>query len=119
MRNLAREFRATVSDGDNERELRLIPQPLYRHQRSSADVLDGALFCFVMGTDPEVLLLVEARNTPNGSQWCYALARHSSFPLRVFYKGGETWSRRRGGPRDPKQRFLSVHGISIRDKVIK
>jgi hypothetical protein len=119
MRNLARQFRARCGPADNQRELRLIPQPVYRHQDPSTDVLDGALFSFVMGTDPEVLLLIEARKTPGGSRWCYSLARHSSIPLRAFYQGDEIWSRQGVRPRGPTQPFLSVHGISIRDKYIR
>jgi hypothetical protein len=45
-------------------ELRLLPKPLYRYASRSQKVLDGALFAYVWtrGTDPEWLLLLEARD---------------------------------------------------------
>jgi len=74
MRELARDFTAaTVLDGVKQ-ELRLLPQPIYRQSTSSDDVLDGALFTFVTGTDPELMLLIEAREASDGLTWQYAPA---------------------------------------------
>lgn len=123
MRNLARQFRATSSVEDNTRELRLIPQPLYRYEGQSTDAPDGGVFCFVTGTDPELLLLIESRKTPTGTEWCCAAARHSHCTLRLYHQEKEVWSYVRGGPhtqpRDPKHRYLSIHGISVHDKYIE
>ena len=69
-----------------------MPQPLYRFEKTSSDLLDGALFSLVNGTDPEVLLLIEARRTANGFQWQYALARLSTRELQVTYDGQKVWS---------------------------
>ena len=44
-------------------ELRLLATPLYRYRDTSPEGSDGALFAFVQGTDPEVLLLVETATT--------------------------------------------------------
>ena len=38
-----------------------LSQPLYRYGGDDSGVLDGGLFVFVQGTDPEVFLLIEAR----------------------------------------------------------
>ena len=43
-----------------ERDTRLLSQPIYRYVNSEAPVVDGALFVFVQGTDPETFLLIEA-----------------------------------------------------------
>ena len=67
MRSLAREFNGrSLSDQGQAWELRLLPQPLYRYESTDPDVLDGALFTLVSsaGTDPEIILLLEARKTP-------------------------------------------------------
>ncbi len=123
MRQLARQFSAKASQKDNERELRLLSQPVYRYGGRSPHVLDGGVFCFVTGTDPEVLMLIEARKNATGTQWAYAFARHTGMTLRVYHKGEEVWNHVRGGPHsgadDPKHRYLSVHGTSIRDNIIK
>lgn len=120
MRNLAREFTATSGRGDNLRELRLMTQPTYRYQPAGDDVLDGALFCFVTGTDPELLLLIEARMTDEGGQWHYAGARHSHLTLRLHHNQKEVWTYVRGGStRDPRHRYRSVHGVSVHDKFLE
>ncbi|MBW3542923.1 MAG: hypothetical protein KY476_21890 [Planctomycetes bacterium] len=122
MRNLARQFKATCDYGDNKHPLRLMPQPLYRYRSTSPEVTDGALFAFVTGTDPEMLLLIEARQTTDGPKWCFSAARHSHLTLRLNYREDEVWSYLRGGPhtraRDPKHHYFSVHGIEIRDAII-
>ena len=57
------------------------------------DVLDGAFFTYVTsaGTDPEALLLIEARKpSPDDSPiWHYAIARFTDLQLSVQHKGNE------------------------------
>src|SRR5271156_2607058 len=57
MRALAREFKASVDLEKGGTELRLLSQPLFRYESKS----DGALFAFVMATDPEALLVIDER----------------------------------------------------------
>jgi len=95
LRALAREFKATFGDPPNRTELRPLTQPLYRYEldKSRQDVLDGALFGYVHTTDPEVLLVIEARAAAPGGPmaWHYAFARMSGYPLRAEHKGREAW----------------------------
>jgi hypothetical protein len=99
MRTLGREFTATSIDRkDGEWVLRLLGQPLYRYElkdgREQADgdeLLDGAVLSFVQGTDPEILLILEARRDGDGSYWQYALARFSDYRLVVKHKDAEVW----------------------------
>lgn len=94
MRALARDFTAkSVSEGGERTELRLLTQPLYRYDSTDPAVIDGALFAFVcsIGTDPEVFLLLEARDTAEGPRWHFALARFSHMDLFVSYKDREVW----------------------------
>jgi hypothetical protein len=84
LRELARQFTAEETDRDgNQRELRLLTQPVYRYASTDPELVDGALFAFVLGTDPEVLLLIEARRTAAGAGWHRAFARMNSVELRV------------------------------------
>jgi hypothetical protein len=110
MRELIRPFAAESRDkNDRKWELRLLPRPIYRYQFADdpaaspmTDVLDGALFGFVEGTDLEVVLLVQARVTTRGTQWEYALARMSDFHLQVTLSGKLVWEVERSGYDNPK-----------------
>jgi hypothetical protein len=94
MRALEREFKAGFNGPNNKSELRPLTQPLYRYEPTRPDLVDGALFAFVQTTDPEVLLLVEARRPGEGgpAAWHYAFARMSMVWLRGEHKGREVWT---------------------------
>jgi hypothetical protein len=91
MRALAREFHAFFDLPENQSELRLLTQPLYRYETNRPDLIDGALFAFVQTTDPEVLLLLEARPIDGKAAWHYALARMSMVNLRARHKDQSVW----------------------------
>jgi hypothetical protein len=94
MRTFCRDFSAySVSSRGERTELRLLPQPLYRYESTDPDLVDGALFAFVcsVGTDPEVFLLLEAKETKDGPSWHYALARFSHMDLFVNFKERQVW----------------------------
>jgi hypothetical protein len=91
MRALAREFHAFFDLPDNQSELRLLTQPLYRYEASRPDLIDGALFAFVQTTDPEVLLMIEARPVNGKTVWHYALARMSMVNLRAQHGDQSVW----------------------------
>jgi hypothetical protein len=95
MRRLAQEFTGHEVDGDGKRwELRLLPAPLYRYPAAKTGVVDGALFTLVSnaGTDPEVLLLIEAKEADGKLRWEYACGRFSDRSLYVQRKDKEIWS---------------------------
>jgi hypothetical protein len=95
MRRLAQEFSGYETDQEGKRwELRLLPAPLYRYPSAKTGVIDGALFALVStaGTDPEVLLLIEARKEGDAIRWEYACGRFSDRNLHVQRKDKEIWS---------------------------
>jgi len=97
MRDLAGRFSATVYLPPDETvvtELRLLSQPIYRYKEESAGILDGGLFSLAEATDPEVLLLLEARRSkPEGDyHWRYTLARMTSVRTIVRLDAKERWS---------------------------
>ncbi len=121
-RTLTRDFSASSRDRtDRLWELRLLPQPLYRYESTDPDVLDGALFTYVTsaGTDPEALLLIEARKPrPNDSPiWHYAIARFTDLQLSVRYKGNEVFTvpliPDNSPDPDLKDRFRGFHDRNI------
>lgn len=96
MRQLARDFSGELVDrrnGDDGRrvQLRLLTQPIYRYEGVKPPTVDGAMFAFVQGTDPEILLLLEAREDGSRRQWHYALARLNTDTLTVRHAAREVW----------------------------
>lgn len=92
MRQIASSFSAGI-EREQESELRLMPQPLYRYPEQTPGATDGALFAFVMGTDPEVFLLIESRRDSAGMEtWYAACARFTNYGLVVQRGGREWWS---------------------------
>jgi len=122
MRALTHDFSASTKDDKAARwELRLLPQPFYRYKSTDPDVLDGAVFAFVTsaGTDPEALLVLEARKPAHkdGPLWHYAVARFTDLNLWVRHKGKEVFS----APylphdlfrQDPKDRYRVFHDRNL------
>jgi hypothetical protein len=126
MRSLARELTVTqTTDGAEmkEVELRLLPQPIYRYQEDKRSAAgedgtgDGAIFAYLRDWDPEILLLVESRETKDGPRWHYAPLRFCYLSARVKYKDREVWSYEKGGPMtDRTHYYLSIHGASFVDR---
>lgn len=91
MRQLARSFRAElISPKEEKTELRLAPRPLWEYSAPKAGIIDGAIFSFVVATDPEVLLLIEAfeesRDGKNVTAFRHAFARFHYWHV-VAYEG--------------------------------
>lgn len=106
MRNIMREFTAGFGRDQWRHELRLMPQPLYRYGTGEDELVDGALFAFAEGTDPEILILLEARGTAKDSrEWRYAVARMNMSDLDLKHAGEVVWRvapwDRRLDPREP------------------
>jgi len=92
MKSLAERFTAEKITRDNvQRQLRLLPQPIFRYETTNPDVLDGGLFAFVEGTDPELLLLIEAQSDGANATWHYAAARMNSVDLRLSCDQQPAW----------------------------
>ena len=92
MRDLSKEFTARQTNRNGiDRDLRLLTQPLYRYEKTEGGLIDGALFVFTLGTDPQAFLLIVARGVDASAQWQYALARMNSVHLHATYHGHEVW----------------------------
>ncbi len=95
MRAIAESFTASVEfqyEGDSHYELRLLSRPLHRYGSSEGSVVDGTLWAFVQGTNPEVLLLVESRPEPDSTlRWHYAFAAMTSYPAEAKQNGKPVW----------------------------
>jgi hypothetical protein len=98
MRAIAADFSVIDYFGQNatKQNLRLLPQPLHRYSDESK-ILDGALFVFVVATDPECCVLVEAYHDAKGSRYRYAVAPMSIYQLEARYKDTLVWAIERRG----------------------
>lgn len=85
MRKIVAGVQATIDTGESE--LRLMPQPLYRYPESTPDVLDGAMFAFVMGTDPELFAVVEAVHQKRAAQWRIGFVHFTNAPVEAHLNG--------------------------------
>lgn len=91
-RALARGFQIRKTDReDQSRELRLLAQPLARYGDEESAIMDGALFAFVQGTDPETFLVLEVRQDNDRWQWHYALAPMNSVRFVATYLNQTVW----------------------------
>lgn len=97
MRRLVRSFDAhEFWDPDNTRyELRMLGQPLHRYSDPDSGILDGAVFAFANGTNPEILLLLEIDS--NTRRWRYAPVRMGHAGMHVEFDGEEVWRDQRLG----------------------
>ena len=97
MRDIAREYSAyddfTSNNQTTRHELRLLSNPLYRFAAAETGVIDGAVFAFVLGTDPELLLVLEAQKTGDGGRdWFYRFEAMTYWPVEVKRQGHSIWS---------------------------
>ena len=105
MRDAAKRFAASRTDPDKSVwQLRLLSQPLYRYAEETATPTDGALFAFVQGTNPDVILVLEANETNGQAEWKYALARMHRYVLNVELDG------------TPVHQFAALSNTDVVDK---
>jgi hypothetical protein len=114
MRNLARRFTAhQFWDPNNQRsELRLLVRPVHQYRDPESRLLDGAIFIFTHGINPEMLLVLEAVKSDSSAKWQYALVKIGSAEFHAALDGEEVWEEPRapgviGRPTDPYCMFRS------------
>lgn len=115
MKGIADRFTVTMlgwkGDDSDREQLRRLAKELYRYQPESPSSIDGAVFAFVKGTDPEVLLAVEAVTGENGPQWEYAFIRQTSGGVEARLGDEVLWTQEKHVPRkDPSKAFISLAG---------
>lgn len=114
LKKLAREFSAEMlgyQPGNTDREvLRLLATPVHQYGKPDSDVIEGAVCLFVLGTDPECGLLLEAAKHKDQYRWEYALVRRTSGALRVSHKNKVVWEKPRGyaSTRDPSKDHVTL-----------
>jgi hypothetical protein len=101
MKVLADRFKVTMTgwkpDRSDREELRLLPKPLYRAElseppRADPGWIDGGVFAFVQGTDPEAILVLEVVRQNGRPRWQYAFARATSASLEARLDKTVVWA---------------------------
>lgn len=92
MKEFAKQFRVTMlgfNDQNSDREqLRMLATPVYRYALNSKsskypEVVDGAVFAFAQGSDPEALLVIEGIKNDQKIAWEYAIVRATAGALEA------------------------------------
>lgn len=93
MKEICGRFSAVGRYGDGtDLELRMLVRHLHRYANPDQELIDGAIFALAGGTNPEVILMLECRETQKGkSAWYYGLARQSGGNLETRLDDKIVW----------------------------
>ena len=109
MKQLLRRFtahEAAVIEG--RIELRPLANALHRYSDAEAQLIDGAVFAFANGTNPEVFVMLEAHAVPDGPHvWKYALARMTGGSLAVSIDDQEVWTCEAADPPSSRESYVN------------
>jgi hypothetical protein len=83
MRRLSRRFEAKERYRNASIECRLLTQPIDRYQSEAENIVDGAIFAYANGTNPELAVVLET----DGKHWRYGVLRLSSAESSVTFDG--------------------------------
>ncbi len=90
-------------------ELRPLTNALHRYEDPNSPLIDGAIFAFANGTNPEVFVVLEAHAANGGpSVWKYALVQMTGGSVSVSLDGTEVWKCEPADP--PAARDSYVNG---------
>ena len=94
MRHLAGQFEASAIARQDQSNvpLRFLRSPLTRYSAAEQGIVDGCIFAYVVGTDPELFLVIECRRDEDGQlAWYFAPARFTGLALRLRHQNKEVW----------------------------
>jgi len=97
MKAIARGFsgRTEQTPAKSQQNLRLLASPLHQYAAPEENVVDGAVFGLASnGTNPDVLLLIEALDKPQEkSRWRYAVVGMTGDAADVTHQDKSVWSK--------------------------
>lgn len=115
MNTAARRFTVhTLATVDGRVELRQLSRPLLRYSDAKEEIIDGAVFSFAYGTNPEVLLVLEAQTRRDApTAWHYAFAQMTGAAIVANLDSKEVWQQGEADP--PAVRNSYVNGWIAKD----
>ena len=98
MKNMAARFE--IIDGFHDKDskpqpqvLRMMSRPTYRYGKPDGEIIDGALFTFVVATDPEACLLIEIHRNGDATHWEYSLLPMTIYSLDAKLDAKPVWTK--------------------------
>jgi hypothetical protein len=92
MTEMIKRFTA-VAHPEAAHDLRLMPDPVHRYSDARAGQVDGAIFLFAIGDNPEIVVVVEAQGAAaDKATWRYTVAPATAAQCGVSIDGKEVWS---------------------------
>ena len=95
--------------------LRMLVQPIHRYAEDAA--VDGAIFAFAQGTDPEAFLILESRPANGTNRWHFGMASACIWELHARRGAREVWSRPMGNPQDADTIYGLVGPFAVDPKL--
>jgi len=111
LRSLARRIEASEVRRGESFALRLLERPIYTYSDEQLGIVEGAIFAMSYGTNPEVLVQIEARATDGKAAWYVALARMSAAEITVTMGSKELWKAEAVKADDPAGSYYGVNEL--------
>ncbi|GEM_PF-1036238 len=73
--------------------LRMLSRPTYRYGNPDGEIIDGALFTYVVATDPEACLLIEIHKKADVVSWEYMVLPMSIYSLEAKLDDNTVWKK--------------------------
>jgi hypothetical protein len=109
MKTLLSQFRGEEDQDGDQSQLRLLPRPVHRYCCPDEKIEDGAMFLMAYGTNPEVLVQIEALAGPDRS-WRIGFARMAAARVKVIRNDKTVWEADRVREWNPRQEYFSHYG---------
>lgn len=105
----------------SEVKMKLLPTPLYRYTmgQSESEVMDGAVFGMFVDWDPQIILVIEVRNTANGKSWQYGIAHLDNKSLWLQHNGVAVWTKSDTSLGSPAANYYARIGVEVLPNVAK
>ncbi len=73
--------------------LRMMSRPTHRYGKPDGEIIDGAIFTFVVATDPEACLLIEIHRKGDVTSWEYIVLPMTIYSLDAKLDGKTVWTK--------------------------
>jgi hypothetical protein len=111
LRSIARRLEASESRRGETFALRLLDRPIYTYSDADRGIVQGGLFAMSYGTNPELLIQIEARATADKPEWQIAFARLSAAEVVVRLDQKEVWRAEAMKADDPTAPYYGVNEL--------
>ena len=109
MRELSRRFTVQEELRGEKIECRLLAQPIDRYDDKASGILDGAIFVFANGTNPELGLVLECSER----QWSYGTFRCTGARLFAEFDGKPFLDSQKPANHAGGSRYVASHSIVL------